>query len=285
MRKPDILEFLRRRGCTLIQDGNRYVTNSPIKALSGINDKTPSFTIFSDGGWKDFSTGEHGDIYRLQRLLGDSTDLSSLGEYMPPTVSTKQGHWGGSIPPKYLEVTQEEREEIIAYGASRHILRGFTPAVYFTPDYERRPALMFVHIDINGEISGAKFRSIHNHEGKRFVMRGRPGFYTLTTNGIFIKPRLFLIESETSANSLWEHCMERQWTAIVLSTGGVENIPDKLPNYGTKQGTLIVDFDGNEELYQSRVRKYSHLGLKPLKLELPKGEDINSLYCKNKLWI
>jgi hypothetical protein len=280
---PDILAYLEQRGCKLIREGGRYVTNSPIKALSGGVDKTPSFVVFGDGAWRDFSTGEHGDIYKLQRLLNDGSDLSHLGQFTPIASGPRQGHWQGSIPPKYLDISKEEREEIMSYGASRRITRGFTPAVYFSPQYERRPSLMFLHVDLNGEICGAKFRSIHNHEGRRFIMRGKPGFYILRCEGRILKPKLFLIESETSANSLWEYCMEKEWTAIIISMGSVENIPEEIPFKETKWKRLLLDFDGNAGLYEKRVNKYSHLNIQPLKLELPKGEDVNSLYCKNAL--
>jgi hypothetical protein len=280
--KPDILEYLRLRGCTLIRDGGRYVTNSPIKALSGGNDRTPSFVVWSDGGWKDFSTGEYGDIYKLKHILNDPIDLTTLGTFQPGQ-GKKQSHWEGSIPPKYLDISSGERDEIMRYAASRRITRGFTPAVYFTPEYERRLALMFVHVDLDGEICGAKFRAAQGTHGRRFVMRGKPGFYILRTTGIFMRPKLFLIESETSANSLWEYAQEKKWTAIIISMGGVENIPKKIPFSETKYKRLLLDYDGDDELYQRRIAKYSHLGIQPLKLVLPKGEDINSLYCRNEL--
>src|SRR5690606_20083475 len=119
------------------------------------------------------------------------------------------------------------------------------------------------------------------HEGKRFVMRGSSGFYTLRSGDG--SDSLWVVESETSANSLWEYCSERYKNATIISHGSVENIPKDIPYKEIPKKYLILDYDGNQSLYKSRLEKYNHLGLRPLKLELPKGEDINSLYCRNEI--
>lgn len=277
--------YLVSKGFTLIPDGDRFVTNSPIKALSGDIDKTPSFVLFGDGFFKDFSTGHYGDLSTLMRLLGDSGEVN-LPDFSPPPPRKRQSHWNNQIPPKYLDISPEERDAIVAYANSRRITEGFIPGVYFRPDYSRRPAMMMVHQDIEGRICGAKFRAIDPPSGeRRFVMRGRPGFYILKTFGtLTTDPVLYLVESETSANSLWMVCRETNRNAIVISHGSVEQIPKELP-YSELRKFLILDVDGNDELYSTRVAKYSHLGLEPLKLNLPKGDDINSLYNSNSHYL
>ena len=92
-------------------------------------------------------------------------------------------------------------------------------------------------------------------------------------------PVAFIVESETSANSLWEICKEFNISCVICSIGGVNNIPRKLPDelQGLKR-RVIIDYDGDEELYNERVDRLLHFG-KDIKIELPKGEDINSLYC------
>jgi hypothetical protein len=61
-----------------------------------------------------------------------------------------------------------------------------------------------------------------------------------------------------------------------------KELPEHLQNSKIK---LIVDFDGNEKLYQERLRLYKDLGAEPIKLILPKGEDINSLFVKKQMYL
>jgi len=164
------------------------------------------------------------------------------------------------------------------------------PGVFFTYDdatgnWKRNPAMMFIHKDESMRITGAKFRKITN-DGSRFSARGKLGFYILETecSESFYKKTVFLVESETSANSLWEFLKRKNRPAIVISTGGVSLVPDELPKaYKDLPKKLIIDYDGNETLYNDRLKLYSHLGAKPIKLILPKGEDINSLFNLNKI--
>ncbi len=62
-------------------------------------------------------------------------------------------------------------------------------------------------------------------------------------------------------------------------------IGNLLQEYRELKKKLIIDYDGNEELYQQRLKLYEGLGAEPIKLILPKGEDINSLYCKKQMWL
>lgn len=283
---PDIVTFLKSKGCDVVRDGNRYITHSPIKALQGSIDKTPSFTVFPDGKWKDFSTGLYGDVYKLQEILGG--DLGNLPAFQP-IITTKQQDWKGQIPSKYLEVSQEEIEKIQAYAGSRGITEGYIPGCYFRPDYSKRLSLLFLH-QINGVLSGAKFRALPESLSlgeRKCVVRGKCGFYILTHYGtIPSEPTLYLVESESSANSLWMMARKTNRNVVILSHGSVSIIPKSLYEYGTiKDKRLVIDQDGNFELYRTRLEKYSHLDLKPVTLNLPKGEDINSLWSRNESYL
>jgi hypothetical protein len=280
MKKPSIVAFLTSQGIEVIPDGNRYVCKSPLKPrISGEEDKSPSFVIFPDGGFRDFSTGHWGDVWKLQRLMENTQDLSNLPEFTPRKVK-KQTNWNGEIPNKYLDITEEERLMIVEYGKSRRITRGFIPGCGYRTDFSKRLALIFVH-QIDGVISGAKFRFIDSRENeRRFVVRGVSGFYILESEGTIGEKCMFLVESETSSNSLWEICCESNRPALILSHGSVEQIPASLPEFEGPR-FLILDFDGNEKLYEQRVSKYSHLGLTPIRLNLGKSVDINSLYATN----
>ena len=51
-------------------------------------------------------------------------------------------------------------------------------------------------------------------------------------------------------------------------------IPKK---YDAYERYVIIDYDNDEKLYKNRIETYENLA-KPIKMILPKGEDINSLY-------
>ena len=73
------------------------------------------------------------------------------------------------------------------------------------------------------------------------------------------------------------------YSCRVVSYGGVAAVPKELPfDMPTK---IIIDFDGNEKLYEERLELYGHLRGVPIKMMLPKGEDLNSLWVKNKIQI
>jgi hypothetical protein len=273
----DIVSYLQSKGYTVTRVGQRYITNSPIKKLRyGQNDSSPSFVIYGDGGAKCFSTGWYGDVVSLSREFGEQVPIG-LPEFKPLERIEKKP-WPGEVPSYHLDITDRERSEIVQYATSRKITRGYIPAA-FIEHKVRYPSLLFVHQNERGEVCGGKFRTISGK--RRFTLRGVNGFYCLENLGP-IPPTLYLVESETSANSLWEITTN----SVIVSAGGVDNVPDRLPErYQGLPGYVVVDYDGNEALYQKRIKKYNHLGLKPLKLILPKGDDINSLYCKNEEYL
>jgi hypothetical protein len=193
---------------------------------------------------------------------------------------------------KYLTYDENEKKAIISYGQSRSISSGYYCGVYFTrsPDrktWVRNPAMMFVHQDKEGNIIGAKFRNINGNTNPRFTTRGRLGFYILDTEvpTQYKQKCCWLVESETSSNSLWSYFKDVGTSCWIVSMGGVSSAPKELPS--SIQGhevRLVIDYDGNEELYQERLKQYEHLKATPVKIVLSKGEDINSLYHKKEMW-
>jgi hypothetical protein len=65
-RRLSVEELLRRSGVPLKQSGRRLLCRCP---LPGHDDKTPSFTIFPDGGWYCFGCCRGGDVLELGRWL------------------------------------------------------------------------------------------------------------------------------------------------------------------------------------------------------------------------
>ena len=69
----------------------------------------------------------------------------------------------------------------------------------------------------------------------------------------------------------------------MLSIGGVGTNVTELPDRykSVKSINVIIDYDGDDELYEKRLSKFKELGA-PIKMELEKGEDINSMYIDGR---
>lgn len=275
-----IVDYLSKKGFVFHRRGNKWFTNSPFTT-----DKTPSFCVFEDGAFKDFSTGKAGNVITLAKFFGDDLrKLSDIEKKWVPPVKIEKYPWNG-IPRRYLDIESKEKEEVLKYASGRGITRGFEPGCFFTKDgteFVKHLALIFPHQN-NGIITGCKFRAIKSSP-RRFSVGGVLGFYVLENNiPSFEEPVYYLIEGEANANSMWEHLISIGKPGVVASAGSVTSIPKKIETSYRKK--LLVDFDGDEDKYQSRIGFYKHLDVEPVKLMLPKGEDINSLYCSNQLSI
>ena len=298
-RVRSVVAYLRTLGIECQYRGNIYVCSSPFS-----RDTNWSFTVYPTNSYYCWSTGSHGDIIDLVRHFnscgfGEALRLIeslNLPEHNVKDFEVVTEHKSQFDYSKYINRNKDEVEAIFSYAKSRRITSGFLPGVYFTRVYTgqndfylvRQPSLMFLHVDKDLKICGAKFRNINDNIHPRFTARGDLGFYILDT-GIpkaYGEVRKFLCESETSANSLWQFLTERGVAATIYSMGGVSNPPKETPV--DIQGTrllLIIDYDGDGTLYEERLKKYSHLNIKPIKLILPKNEDINSLYCQDKMYL
>lgn len=285
-----IRDYLEQNGYSLRKQGDKYFCSSPFS-----RDSSWSFCVYPTNTYYCFSTGVGGDIIDLvKRLEGCSFSEAVKKLTTGTSLPTAKKYTEEPAKPfkieRFINNNPKEVAAIREYAKSRSITRGFSMGVFFTMDEEsgawiRNPAMMFFHKDKDLNIIGAKFRKLNN-EGARFSARGKLGFYILDTEceNSFYTKTVYLVESETSANSLWEFFMSRNKPAVVISMGGVSLVPNELPTiYKDLPKCLIIDYDGNEALYQSRLKLYSHLDAKPIRLILPKGEDINSLFHLNKI--
>lgn len=268
-----VKEYLERKGYRWRPLGDKWVTNSPFKPGG---DSHPSFVLYPSGVFKCYATGKAGNAVTLSRYFNDS--LAGIGDWVPkPTPKVKLN---GFIPEKYTNLSVREGERVREYARRRGIQSGYIPGVWVLGG-KRMPALIFEHVDSDFKLVGAKFRMIDGTGGNRMRTLGTVGFYVLDAR-TDKPPTTYLIESETSANSLWEYIKQSNISAVVVSTGSVGAVPKTLPfNYPLKK---IIDYDGNPALFKSRIDKYKHLGGTNIKMILPKGEDINSLYVKDELW-
>jgi hypothetical protein len=270
-----VKDLLERRGYRWKRVGDKWVTNSPFKPGG---DSTPSFYLYPSGWYKCYSTGKSGTAATLARYLGES--LVGLPQWVSLPSKPKLA-LNGYIPQQFTNLTIEELGRVHKYAESRRIFRAYIPGVWLLYG-QRRPALIFPHVDTAMTIIGAKFRIIDGTKNDRMRTLGRIGFYFLDARLPNIPTVMYLIESETSANSLWEYLLQQKRSAIVISCGGVGMVPRKLPfNYPLRK---IIDYDGDPELYHSRIARYDHLGGENVKLELKKNEDINELWKKNQMY-
>lgn len=277
-----ITSYLSGRGFIFERRGKILFTNSPFNS----GDKTPSFAVYDDVRFKCYSTGKAGNLITLMRHFNDNNPVPPLRCVEVKEKEAKS--WGGKIPSKYLDVTTAEATEVHQYAKSRKLTTGYLPGVsYYMKEgkWERStPGLLFPH-EIDGVITGFKLRFISPINGQRFTTRGKLGFYLREQLfDSFHHPTFDIVEGEANALSLSLYYWSIQRPSIVGSTGSVTSIPKALPSkYASIKARLLVDFDGNEAKWQERISAYSRLNLEPIKIILPKGEDINSLWIRGEM--
>jgi hypothetical protein len=289
-KEVDIVEYLTKNGFVFKPQGGIYWCSSPFAS-----DTEPSFAVYpTKNRFKDFSAGSYGDVIELARGLHNLSFRDAVKHILEDSYIKwdKKKYKDIDYDKKefkketYINRNKNEKELIHKYAQSRGITEGYETGVFFKKvdeEWLRIPCLMFLHQDEDMNITGAKFRNIDRDDPERFSARGRLGFYILENKvaDSFESQKLYLVESETSANSLYMYFKQIRHNATVISYGGVAAVPEKIPFDLPLR--IIIDFDGNEELYKERLKHYSHLGGTSIKMQLPKGEDLNSLWAKNKI--
>lgn len=292
-KSKSILNYLNWNGINIQQKGNKHFCSSPFAS-----DREPSFCIYPNNTFYDFSTGIGGDIIDLVRKLENKTFQEAVDSLINGNNGTAKIIRSISQPKKrpfvlktYLLTDEEAKQPIIKYANSRGITKAFACGKYFEMVDEKwieRHALAFIHVDEELNPCGIKFRRIDPNAKPRFSARGTLKFYILNNmiEDSFDDLIVYIVESETSANSFWEYLRMLKKNAVVISFGGVNSVPEKLPEpFEGVRRKLIIDYDGNEEKYLDRISKYEHLNVEPVKLMLDKGEDLNSLFVKNKMYL
>lgn len=293
IKKISIIDYLSQRGIVGQNKNSKWFCSSPFS-----RDTNWSFCVYPDNKFVDYSTGKSGDIIDLVQELENCNFIQALDHLKERNYIIIQPNYKQFKSRKsklsfeyerYLNTNKSEIQRIEDYAYSRGITSGFEYGIFFEKEkdiWTRKPSLMFLHQSEKGEITGAKFRKISWKEGEnRFSTRGTLGLYVLENiiEDSFEEPILFLVESETSTNSLWSILKKDNINSVCLSFGGIGQIPRTVPKkYKNLRLKIIIDYDGNEELYQERIKNYVHLKGEFVKLKLNKGEDINSLFCENK---
>lgn len=284
-----IEDFLISNGYLLDRKGGRLYCQSPFSY-----DRTPSFCVYPTNTFYDWANGFGGDIIKLVMEL-DGIDFSSAvialisgdREVFKPSIAELYQEKDVDLS-KFFKVRKDEESDIINYAFSRSIFRNYKPSVFIVKDdneFIRRPSVGYVHVDENMEECGIKMRDINPYKDRRFSARGSQKFYILKNTDYYWDGRLYIVESESSANSLFEYLCIIKEPCVVVSFGSWNNIPKSLPDSINRheKRSIIIDYDGNEELYRERIERFDHLNAKEIKLELPKGEDINSLFKSGKI--
>lgn len=285
-----MLDYLSSCGYEPTTMGSKTFFKSPFSY-----DNTPSLCVYRNTNtFYDWANGFGGDIIKLVMSIEEVSFVEAVeillsGEIrmFEPTVQEEIADREFDLP-KFLKYTDEEAFEIRSYAFKRGIRRNFTPSVFIIKDagnFIRRPSVGYIHRDENMETCGIKMRDINPYKDRRFSARGSQKFYITTNNFFDTEGPLYIVESESSANSLHEYLCIIKQPCTIVSFGSWSNVPKELPptlNCIDKR-KVIIDYDGNEELYSERIAKFGHLDAKEVKLELPKGEDINSLFVSGKI--
>lgn len=301
IRDLSIREFLISRGIPRNREGaGRVYFKSPF-----CRDTNFSLCVYMDtNSFYDWSQGFGGSIIDLVMAM-DGLTFSDTITYLEGGKFTKyQANYKQSKPvvqkyfeyTRYLTANKDYIKVIKEYAESRCLYNGYEYGVFPTlvnEEWVDNPSVMYLHRDENNAICGAKFRRVYDttpsdkDNSPRFSARGRMAFYILEniSPDNFGEPTLYVVEGEGNANSLWQYCKDTKRNCVVISFGGVGNLPDHLPNkyLRIKDKKLIIDFDGNQELYEKRIRLYKPYGLVPIKMVLDKGVDINYLYINKKM--
>lgn len=208
-----------------------------------------------------------GVFHEQPHISREDTELPAQGE----------AYAGGNISPGHGCKLSESK----ANGEAENIKK-----------WVRVPSMVFPHVDSLNNICGAKFRRIDDTT-PRFSARGKLGVYMLEKEPLTVAPLpfppkniVYIVEGEANANSLWEY-LKRSTTVVSMGGVGSGVKPTQLPeSIKGKPLKLIIDFDGDEELYQKRIMKYKGISeIEPIKLILKKGDDINSLFVNNKMYL
>ncbi len=295
---PSILDTL---DLTSAKKGSKIFYSSPFSS-----DSDPSLLWNEHNNtFYDYSTGLWGDSIQLIQHLEECNFKEALRRLELFKESNKVIEFDDSIKSvkrtkntfkldSYINNNPEEVNAIKEYARGRGIYRGYYPCFFYEYKkevYNRVPAMGYLHYDYDLKVCGLKMRRIDD-ESPRFSARGKMGLHIITLPFFekAYKHNLYIVESESSANSLAEYLNYLKVSAVVISCGSNTTAPTHIPKeilnklqIDESEIKVILDYDGDEEKYNKVLKLYEHLGAKNIRILLDKGEDINSLFDKGKV--
>ena len=268
------------------------------------SDTDPSFIVYeNNNSFYDFANGIGGDIIDLVRNLegvnfNEAVEYLFNGDLLPIATITQEpkkrdtSKFKNFDYSKFIAKDKVDIKAITKYAKSRRIKSNYIPSCSFSKKKDawvKHLGLMFVHKDEDLDVCGVKIRHIDDSVGRRFTGRGRLCFHLLENTTDNNERILYLMESETSANSLYETLRASNINFVILCVGGVSNYPERLPNRYSmvKDIRVIIDYDGGAKdkdgvvKYEKHMENYKQFG-NPVDIKLGKGDDINKMYCEGK---
>lgn len=305
-----IESYLKDRGFVFKKQHGLSVCTSPFS-----RDSNWSFKVYPTNTYFDYANGFGGDIIDLVSRMDNCSFVEALESLSKGDTDIYKPNYKELLKVKnkagfdYRRFISHDANEILSiqgYANSRGIHSGYEYGKFFQMHDEEDewvgiPALLFLHRDRDLKVTGGRFRAVPTPTLKHkfgttkiFSSRGTMGWYVLENiSDGFDVPEIYIIESETSANSLWEYYKSVNKSAIILSTGNVgvtPPIPDKYNEITNVN--IIIDYDGDEKTYRQRLEEYKkfyadklHLSVNYITLRLEKGDDINSLWSKDEMYV
>lgn len=288
-------------GIPIKRRGEKVICSSPFS-----EDIHPSFYIYPENTFYDYSTGIGGDSITFVKEINNCGFIDAIRSILKKDFSISYKSRPRIIKKKYNKFDisfYKTRNKayvnmIEEYAERRKFDKGtYINAYYNHPYYyddengnekcdkKHKVAVGFPHIDEYGNICGIKFRFINDVGSQRFSSRGRLSYYLIENVIGGKEPTMYIVESETSSSTLSRFLKENNKSFVIISFGGVGSTRSILPFKWShlKNRKLVIDFDGDEDKYVERLRRYELLKCDVITLKLEKGEDINSLYCENKI--
>jgi hypothetical protein len=285
-RRKSILEILGRLNVKVERRGSVSFCRSPSN-----RDSEASLVIYPTSNiFIDYSSGVKGDSIVLYRHFTGKSFVDAVDELCDMGVKTnpyKPKPVEEYSPPffditNYLSSDREAISNIDEYASKRKIKEKYIHCHMY--GFNTQPAIGFVHTNKYGTVCGLKMRSIQDY-GQRYIGVGRLMYYVLDNISDIDTACIYFSESETSSNSLYSFLKENNVNCVVISGGGWSSTPIEPPiKYQCiKERYIIIDFDGSEELYQERLKRFNKNKYPSIKIPLKKGEDINSLYISGEI--
>lgn len=284
-----IASFLRQHGLTEKKMGKRSFFLSPISGESN-----PSLLVNADNTFYDFSSNVGGDIISLVRHMWGTDFIGALNllsgkeiaPYSPPERKKVERL------PRSFSIERYLCDDPTCNMLTKHYLNGRRIKRWYQYGHFYAGSMvggaLFPHYDTSGKLVGCKIRNSSTIGRKWHFDGSREGAYVIDCSRPYaFSTTLYISESETSSNSLAEVLMEYGKSGVVVSFGawtGISSNVEKWESYFSNfdQRKIVIDYDGSEEKFRERIKLYEAVEGDYVKMLLPKGEDVNSLYAKGK---
>lgn len=291
-KKYPIVDYFREAGIQGRKAGSEILYHSPAGEKTASLSVNPRKNVFFD-----YSTGVFGDVLDLIMFCEGCTLTEAIriteGKNRISDFNFEKEEKKNEVfsTSPYYCVDFDKKREVIDYAKSRRIFDDFFACHHYPKWIKSKSNLYgmgFLHRDKYLRPVGVRIRSIDESSQLRWRMIGKSGFYCLETGyvkkkGLNANTVVIISESETSSNSLMEWLKMFKYDAVVVCIGGVSSVPAEIPiKYkDARRKFFVIDYDGDEEKYLGRAKRFTHLQATEIKIPTRKDCDINWLW-RNK---